>query len=127
MKKLCLSILFVVASFSVSFAQDGERIKLEKEEIDRPVNNQVEVKKFRKALPAGYKSITKPEQQTQIYKIQEDYHSVIKLLQARIDALESERDKAIEAVLTPTQKDELDKAREKNKASRAKPKDVEEE
>jgi hypothetical protein len=72
-----------------------------------------EVKKAKKApakgrLPAYYSQVVTEGQRQRIYQIQADYNPKIEALEAEIEALESQRDAEIRAVLSPEQQKRLD-------------------
>jgi hypothetical protein len=120
MRKVCmtgvsLSLLFL---FSVTVAAQetpapptvpdvqptNERLQLEKTERDRPVTNGLKIeKKLTGRLPNGYRNVVNNKQRDDIYAIQKDYAESIELLKIRIELLEQERDKQVDAVLTSEQ------------------------
>ena len=86
--------------------------------------------KFKGRLPAYYGDIVTETQRLQIYAVQEKYDAQIDALNAQLEVLKTKRDKEIEAVLNPEQKEKLKKAQktaaEKKKTSAAIKKAVEE-
>lgn len=69
------------------------------------------VRKFRRRLPNYYGQIGITQaQRLKIYSIQEGYFTKIVELERQLAALQAQRDKEIEDVLTPDQKDRLEKA-----------------
>ncbi len=89
---------------------DVSRLDLERENASHRVNLGMRGKPFRKMLPAGFRYVVDAEQREKVYKMQEDYHRAIQRLHARIDALEKERDREFMAVLTPEQKEKVERA-----------------
>ena len=63
-----------------------------------------EKQKAKGRLPAYYSDIVTEAQRQQIYTLQEAFNKKISVLQEQIDALEKERDTAIEALLDAQQK-----------------------
>src|SRR5262245_49232926 len=66
--------------------------------------------KFKGRLPAHYGDIVTESQRVQIYAVQEKYAAQIDALKAQLEVLEIKRDKEVEAVLGPEQKEKLKKA-----------------
>jgi hypothetical protein len=72
-------------------------------------------------LPAYYKDIVDDKQRDSIYTIQADFKGKIDALKEQIEKLETDRDAAIENVLSAAQKDKLKKAKEAAAAKKKKP------
>lgn len=72
-------------------------------------------------LPAYYKDIVDEKQKESIYTIQADFKGKIDALKEQIEKLETDRDAAIENVLSAAQKDKLKKAKEAAAAKKKKP------
>ena len=64
-------------------------------------------KSARGRLPAYYGKVVDEEQRESIYKIQGEYSPRINKILADLEALMAERDKEIDAVLTPEQRQEV--------------------
>ncbi|QGJ70944.1 Hypothetical protein PBC10988_26470 [Planctomycetales bacterium 10988] len=62
---------------------------------------------FRGRLPNYYSRVVSHKQRQEIYRLQHEYHQQLAPLYAKIAALKAERDKKIEAVLTPDQLTEV--------------------
>ncbi len=77
-------------------------------------------KKFRPRLPNYYGRVVDEEQRQKIYGVQKEYFPRIEALKAQLAALTAERDKKIEAVLTPEQRKDVEKLRAEAKQKRAK-------
>lgn len=71
-------------------------------------------------LPAHYAKVVDETQRAEIYKLQEGFAAKREALEKQLAALKSEEDAAIEAVLTPQQKQKLAALREEAKAAREK-------
>jgi hypothetical protein len=67
-------------------------------------------------LPRYYAQVVNPEQRVEIYLIQDSYHDRIADLKAQLEALTSERDKKIAAVLTPSQRKKVEELEAEAKA-----------
>ena len=67
--------------------------------------------KFKGHLPAHYGDIVTEAQRLQVYAVQEKYAAQIDALKNQLEVLETKRDKEIEAVLSPEQKEKLKKAK----------------
>jgi len=78
--------------------------------------------KPRGRLPSFYKELVDQKQREAIYKIQQEYAAKIADLQAQLEAVTTERDEKIAAVLTPEQHKKLEALRAAAKAKRE-PKD----
>lgn len=77
-------------------------------------------KKPKGRLPPYYSGIVTDQQRDAIYLLQAKYGQQLAALQEQMDALEKQRDKEIENVLTPQQKLLLTKAMEEAAAKRKK-------
>lgn len=71
-------------------------------------------------LPAYYAKVVDAAQRAEIYKLQESFAAKREALEKQLAALKSEEDAAVEAVLTPQQKQKLAALREEAKAAREK-------
>jgi hypothetical protein len=71
-------------------------------------------------LPAQYGKIVNEAQREAIYKLQSAFAAKKEALEKQLAALKAEEDAAIEAVLTPEQKQKLAARREEAKAAREK-------
>lgn len=80
---------------------------------------QAEEQKFRPRLPNYYAQVVTEEQRQKIYDIQRKYFTKIETLRRQLEALIAERDKEIEAVLTPEQKAKIEKLRKEAAERRA--------
>ena len=69
-------------------------------------------------LPPYYGQVVSPEQRKQIYAIQDEYGPKIDALRKQLEALISERDAKIAAVLTEEQRKELARLQEEARAKR---------
>lgn len=69
------------------------------------------LEEFRPRLPMCYAPVVDDQQREQIYAIQREYWPRIELLRRQLEALQAERDAKIEAVLTPEQLAEVQRAR----------------
>lgn len=98
------------------------RLEHEHAEVERSVNHDASLAAhrivFRRRVPDGFASLITAKQRDQVYKIQEEYHTVIDTLRARIIALEKERDVKVDGVLTDEQHVTLKKFREDAAARR---------
>jgi Spy/CpxP family protein refolding chaperone len=72
-------------------------------------------------LPAHYAHVVTDAQRETIYKIQEAYQPKIDALQSQLNALKTERDEKIKAVLTPEQRKQVEEAAAKAKKTGSKP------
>ncbi|MCS7239609.1 MAG: hypothetical protein NZ899_15290 [Thermoguttaceae bacterium] len=68
-------------------------------------------RQFRPRLPMYYGQVVTEEQRQKIYDIQRKYFDKIEALRRQLEALIAERDKEIEAVLTPEQKAKIEQLR----------------
>jgi hypothetical protein len=69
-------------------------------------------------LPKHYKEVVTPEQREKILAIQRDYTAKIDPLRRQVEQLTKERDEKIEALLTPEQRQQLEKIKAAAKAAR---------
>jgi hypothetical protein len=69
-------------------------------------------------LPPYYKDVVDDAQREKIYTIQAEYANQIERLKQQLDDLEAERDRRVEAVLTPQQKAKVQAAQAQAKAKR---------
>ncbi|HBT78229.1 MAG TPA: hypothetical protein DEB39_15195 [Planctomycetaceae bacterium] len=126
MYRSAFTVIFMLAVSSLYAQNDAApnnprvastRLTLEKADAERPVNNGMSGKAYRRMLPAGFKDIVEAEQRDRIYATQKEYHAAIQRLKARIEALEEERDRAYEAILNEEQREHIRKYRENRKAA----------
>lgn len=75
-------------------------------------------KEFRGRLPMYYSRVVDNEQREKIYAIQREYAPKIDALQAQLEALTADRDEKVEAVLTPEQRNTVEKLRAAAKTKR---------
>ncbi len=68
-------------------------------------------KKITGRLPNGYGKIVTSAQKDDIYKIQIEYNELIELLKLRIALLEQERNRRVDAILTPEQVEKVRQTR----------------
>ncbi len=85
---------------------DGRGQGDEKAKGDQPA---AEKKEPKGRLPNHYASVVTEAQREKIYGVQGKYAEQIKKLQEQLEALEAQRDAEIEAVLTPEQRQEVEK------------------
>jgi hypothetical protein len=76
-------------------------------------------KKATGRLPAYYTGVVTPQQREAIYKIQAEYTTQLDELKAKVASLTKERDERVAALLTPEQKEKIEKAKEAATAKRA--------
>jgi len=69
-------------------------------------------------LPNYYGEVVTPEQREKILAIQRDYTAKIDPLRRQVEQLTKERDEKIEGLLTPEQKQQIEKKRADAKAAR---------
>ncbi|NUQ63022.1 MAG: hypothetical protein HUU20_11060 [Pirellulales bacterium] len=74
--------------------------------------------KFRGRLPAYFAKVVDDQQRRKIYGIQEEYHERIEALKAQLAAMMEERDQMIEAILTPDQRQQIDRMKSAAKTKR---------
>lgn len=84
-----------------------------------PAGEKASAKKLTGRLPAHYTEVVTAQQREAIYKIQTEYAPRIKDAQAKLAELTKERDDRITALLTPEQKQKLEKAKEQATSKRA--------
>ena len=90
---------------------------------ETPVPEEAKPKKeFRGRLPAYYNRVVDKGQRDKIYAIQREYAPKIDALKAQLEALMTDRDKKVEAVLTPEQLKTVEKLSAAAKAKRDQPK-----
>lgn len=116
------TVSFFAVSFAIAIAQDEptpttatgeERIVIETKEKDSPANKGLKLEKeYRPRLPNGFGPTgvnVDAAQRDSIYKILTEYRELIDMLKLRVELLEKERDAKIDAVLTPTQQQRLNR------------------
>ncbi|HEV7278683.1 MAG TPA: hypothetical protein VGN57_00605 [Pirellulaceae bacterium] len=62
-------------------------------------------------LPAYWNDVVEPDQKDQLYAIQKKYEAEIDELEAQIEALEAKRETEMIALLSPDQKEKLERVR----------------
>ena len=87
---------------------------------ETPVPEEAKPKKkeFRGRLPVYYNRVVDKEQRDKIYAIQREFAPKIDALKAQLEALMTDRDKKVEAVLTPEQLKTVEKLMGAAKAKR---------
>ena len=86
---------------------------------ETPVPEEAKPKKeFRGRLPFYYNRVVDKKQRDKIYAIQREYAPKIDALKAQLETLMTDRDKEVEAVLTPEQLKTVEKLRAAAKAKR---------
>lgn len=98
--------LILVCSIGVAAAQDAAK---------KPARA-----KAKGRLPAHYGKLVDAEQKEKIYALQSEFAAKKEALRKQLEALEAEEDAALEAVLTPQQKQKLAALQAEAKAARAK-------
>ncbi len=92
------------ASSSEALGEEAPRLTLEQADRDRPPMADVVIeKKITGRLPNGYRSVVTAAQREDVYAIQIEYNELIELLKLRIALLEEERNRRVDALLTPEQ------------------------
>ena len=109
---LMLSIISSLAYAPPSLGQEAKRKAAAKEPA-----------KAKGRLPAYYREIVTDEQREKIYALQAKYDSQIEELTQQLEALRSQRDADVEAVLTADQKAKLAEVRTAADAKRKKKSD----
>ena len=85
---------------------------------ETPVPEEAKPKKeFRGRLPFYYNRVVDKKQRDKIYAIQREYAPKIDALKAQLETLMTDRDKEVEAVLTPEQLKTVEKLRAAAKGS----------
>jgi len=75
-------------------------------------------KKFRGRLPNYFSAVVTPKQREEIYRLQGEYAAKIAELEAQLEMLLAERDKAVDDVLEPEQLATVNKQRDEAKKRR---------
>lgn len=119
-------VLSAVLSLNVALAQPkpaakGAKTEPAAAEAEAPVKKARAKANPKGRLPAYYKDIVDEKQKAKIYEIQADFSAKIDALQEQLAKLNADRDAAVEAVLSPEQKDKLKKAKDEAAAKRKKP------
>jgi Spy/CpxP family protein refolding chaperone len=94
---------------------------LEAAEAAKPAEKATSAEGGKKAtarMPNYYKDLVTEEQRDKILAIVRDYNAKLAPLQEQVEKLTKERDAAVEAVLTPEQKKQLDDIKAAAKAAR---------
>ena len=116
----CVGTTFVLVLFLSTVSRaEGERLPLEKAQMESPVMKDITIeKKITGRLPNGYANVVTNAQRDDIYKIQKEYAEVIERLKLRIQMLESERNKKIDALLTEEQVEKVKRSQKERSATR---------
>jgi Spy/CpxP family protein refolding chaperone len=124
MQKSILFSLFALVAFALTaVAQDSdssptpssgdERLTIETKDRDGQANKGLKLEKeVKPRLPNGFGPTginVDAAQKEKIYKIQNDYNTVIAMLELRIELMKKERDAKVDAVLTPAQLQRLNR------------------
>ena len=99
-------------SSSAVAPDNEERLAIETKEKSSPAMRGLRLEReYRPRLPNNFSSIVgnNTAQKEEIYKILTEYNEVIALLELRVALLKNERDVKIDAVLTPTQQQRLNR------------------
>lgn len=126
---LLLAILASFVSWNAAWGQtateekpavSGERFNLETNDFnpEAPVAKNLATKKPRPMLPRYFSQVVSTEQRAEIRDIQEQYLPLIKMLEARIEALREEMNHKVHAVLSEEQAKEVAKAHEEARKKR---------
>ncbi len=112
MRIACLCSVFVLlfgfTSLAAEKAHHGDRLTMEKAELNTPVCKGLTIgKKFTGILPAGYKEVVTNSQREEIYKLQEEYFEAMEILRIRGELLKSERNQKMDAMLSGEQRAKL--------------------
>jgi hypothetical protein len=83
-----------------------------------------EAKKSSARLPMYYTQVVDKEQRAQILAVLEEYKAKLDAVKAQMDALTKERDRKVDAVLTPEQLQKIQDLKAAARDKRAKGKDV---
>jgi hypothetical protein len=105
----CCTIIMLSVATAAPAAQFADGAASEKKVTSAPHGR----------LPPYYSQVVNQEQRETIYRIQADYQEKLDSLEKQLKSLREERDKKIEAVLTPEQKKQWEKAAAEAKALRA--------
>lgn len=117
---LALSISIAVAQDPTPTVNDApaaenqsladERLTIETKAKEEPAYEGLKLEReIRPRLPNGFRYLVDRSQQEKIYDIQREYNEIIALLELRIELLKKERDTKIDAVLTPSQLQRLNR------------------
>ena len=101
--KTAVCLVFLSAPL---FAQDEESVVPESDAVRR--------------LPPHYSEVVTEKQREQIYVLQGEYKTKLDALIEQIQTLRADRDKAIEAVLSPTQREQVQLRQEAARIKREK-------
>ena len=118
-KRILFSVAtFFVLSFAIAVAQEDvtsageERFVIESKEKATPAIKGLKLdKEYKPRLPNGFvsRAAVSSTQRDEVYKILTDYHELIDMLELRVKLLKEERDAKVDAVLTPTQQQRLER------------------
>ena len=108
-----------VAVLGLACALNVESAWAQEKKSSAAADEKVAAKKPAGRLPAYYTAVVTPQQRDAIYKIQTEYASQLKELQTKVASLTKERDERVAALLTPEQKEKIEKAKEAATAKRA--------
>ncbi len=104
------SVAALTVAFALSmFANNGYVIG---QEEAKPAAEKKVAKKPRGRLPAYFSAVVDAKQREAIYAVQAKYKTQLEELQKQIAALEEQRDKEVDAVLSAEQLAEVNKKRE---------------
>ena len=105
-----------VMALGLGWEMDSTRTLAQDKE---PAGPKAASKKLSGRLPPHFPEVVTPQQREAIYQIQGEYSPRIKELQTKLAALTKERADRIASLLTPEQKQKLEKAKETAAAKRA--------
>lgn len=115
MRRVDLSKVLLLAAVTVLVAcwANGRPVAAQEKKAEgKAAAQKKERAKPRGRLPAFFAAVVTKDQREEIYAIQAKFNAQIEKLQQQLAALRAERDKAIDAVLTPEQLAEVNKKRE---------------
>lgn len=102
-----VALLSAALSLNLAVAQPKPSAKAKPVAAEEDVESKVKGR-----LPAYYKDIVDAKQKDEIYKVQSDFNAKIDALEEQVKKLISDRDAAVEKVLSAEQKDKLKKAKD---------------
>ncbi len=103
------SVAALTVAFALTmFANDGQ---VNGQDEVKPAPEKKVAKKPRGRLPAYFSAVVSAKQREEVYAIQGKYKTQLEELQKQIAALEEQRDKEVDAVLSPEQIAEVNKKR----------------
>jgi hypothetical protein len=95
-----------------STVSGDERFVIETKAKDSPATKGLTLEKgYKPRLPNGFVSLANVNatQREEVYKILTEYRELIDMLELRVKLLKEERDAKVDAVLTPTQQQRLNR------------------